>query len=126
MTIPLNSAKLASYKKANQHEPSVTIPGELFITLVEAARLQVLLDEVIALLPAGWHFSNLFTLAADGGWTAAASLACPDDGDFGCAGFREVVAGGLDRLTALEALRDKIVANADHDFWDLVIENPAD
>jgi hypothetical protein len=126
MTISLSSEKLASYKLVNQHESSVTVPHELFTTLLDAARLGVALDEVVALLPEGWHFSNLFTLSADGGWIAAASLACPDDGDFGCAGFYEVVEGGLDRLEAVEALRDKITANAGHDFWDLVAKNSAD
>ena len=125
MTV-LDSAKLTSYKLANQHGPSVTVPHELFMALLDAARLQIAIDEVVVLLPEGWHFANLFTLAADGGWTAAASLACPDDGDFGCAGFREIVAGGEDRLTAVLALRDKIVGNVGHDFWNLVVKNSAD
>ena len=126
MTTPLSSAKLASYQLDNQRKSSVTVSGEVFSALLDAARLQVALDEVVALLPAGWHFSNLFTTSADGGWIAAVSLACPDDGDFGCAGFYEVVEGGPDRLEAVEALRDKIVGNAGHDFWDLVVKNSAD
>lgn len=55
-------------------------------------------------LPVGWHLAEASRMGADWNWSVTASLACGDDGLFGCAGFYEISAQGATFGAAIDAL----------------------
>jgi hypothetical protein len=81
-------------------------------TLVEYARERAARERCEALLPKGWHLSDIEMHRMGEGyqWLATASLACSSDGLFGCAGFQEIIGDhGITPTAAYLALAEALV-----------------